>query len=86
MRGFSPLWLLWAGCATPAEVGPCNQVCDVLFSSCEMESFSSFGECESSCTYGEENGADITGYASCLSNVDECDTYEIVGCENEYGW
>tara|TARA_Y100001978_G_C23575563_1_gene376336 strand:- start:303 stop:713 length:411 start_codon:yes stop_codon:yes gene_type:complete len=86
MRVFGLLGVLGLGCATPIEVGPCNEVCDVLFKQCAMESFDSFKECESSCTYGDEEGADIPGYASCLSDVDECNTYEIVECENEYGW
>ena len=73
-------------CATPVESGPCNDVCDVLFDQCQLESLSSYGECEDSCAYADENGADVSSYAACLVDVDECNTYNIVECENEFGW
>ena len=62
-------------CETPAELGPCNDVCDVLFD-----------QCQGSCAHADENGADVAGYADCLTGVDECNTYDIVGCENDFGW
>lgn len=82
------LWtaMVIAGCATKEEASPCTSVCDVLFDECQVESFASFEECEGSCAYAEERGADIAGYDTCLGDVSECNTYEIVECENEHGW
>ena len=73
-------------CATPADPGPCNAVCDVLFDQCQLESFASYSECEGSCAHADENGADVSGYAACLTDVNDCNTYDIVECENEFGW
>ena len=73
-------------CATPAELGPCNDVCDVLFDQCQLEAFASYDECTGSCAHADENGADVSGDADCLKGVDECNTYDIVGCENDFGW
>ena len=72
-------------CATPEELGPCNDVCDVLVRQCQIESLASYDECEASCAHADENGADVSGYSACLTGVDECNTYDIVECENEFG-
>jgi len=82
------LWtaMVLAGCATKEGVSACTSVCGVLFDECQLESFASFEECESSCAYAEQRGAKVDWYDECLANVSECNTYEIVECENEHGW
>ncbi len=86
MKALSWIALVLMGCLQTEEAGPCSGVCSVLFDECQMESLSSFDECEGSCAHAEEQGADIASYESCLADVDECNTFEIVECENEYGW
>ena len=87
MRVMAWFAIIAMGCSNKGEeAGPCTDVCGVLFDECQVASFGSFGECESSCAHAEESGADIPGYATCLGSVNECDTYEIVECENDYGW
>ena len=52
-----------------------------------MNSFPSVEDCESACVFGEEDGgADILSYKVCVEAVSDCDTFEIVECENEHGW
>jgi len=81
---------LWSGCseAPPAGGGEhCAALCEVLVNECAVNSFPSIEECESSCVFGEENGgSDILAYKVCIEAVVDCDTFEIVECENEHGW
>ena len=65
----------------------CSDLCDVLVTECAVNSFPSVEDCESACAFGEEEGgADILSYKICVEAVEDCDTFEIVECENEHGW
>ena len=66
---------------------PCSELCDMLVTECAVNSFPSVEDCESACVFGEEVGrADILAYKECIEDVEDCDTFEIVECENEHGW
>jgi hypothetical protein len=86
MRMMVGIAALFVGCGTAEKISPCTDICGVLVDQCEVASFTSFGECESSCAHSEEQGTVVADYLTCLENVDECDTFGIVECENEHGW
>jgi len=76
--------LFVAGCesaATPAT--PCGEMCDTLVRDCSYEAFPSFESCLQGCEFDQTNGRDTEGQKDCVQQA-ECDTFEIVECENAY--
>ena len=89
MRTILLVLCLTSACAERAETveNHCSGLCDVLVTQCAVNSFPSVEDCESACVFGEEDGgADILSYKVCVEAVSDCDTFEIVECENEHGW
>jgi len=86
MRMMIGIATLIFGCSIEEKINPCTEVCGVLVDQCEVASFTSFSECESSCARSEDQGTDVADSVGCLQDVDECDTFGIVECENEHGW
>ena len=89
MRAIIWVLALTSACATPPKTSDthCSGLCDVLVTECAVNSFPSVDDCESACVFGEEDGgADILSYKICVEAVEDCDTFEIVECENEHGW
>ena len=83
------IWLivfpfLW-GCADKEAAGPCEEICTILVDDCGYSAFPSHGSCEQGCTYESGEGMNADGYLSCISAVEECDTYGMVGCDNAFG-
>lgn len=80
---------LLSGCAEAPKTAEshCSGLCEILVTECGVNSFPSMADCESACVFGEEDGgADILSYKVCVEAVEDCDTFEIVECENEHGW
>ena len=86
MRMMVGIAAFFFGCSTQEKISPCTDVCGILVDRCEVASFTSFDECESSCAHSEEQGMVVSDYLGCLEDVEECDTFGIVECENEHGW
>ena len=79
--------LLTVGCGSKtSEESDCVGLCEILVDDCAVKSFPSTEDCQSACAVGEEDGADIDEYSSCLESVNDCDSFEIVECENAHGW
>ncbi len=85
---FRIVFLVVVGCAKsePPEESACVGLCEILVDDCAVKSFPSTEECQSACAVGEESGANIDVFSSCLESIDDCDTFEIVECENAHGW
>ena len=83
---FAILWsiLLNVGCQPEPEYGICEDICKVVYTTCQFEAYPSFDSCLEGCFYNEEEGADMDSQYECFNDA-ECDTFAIVECENAYG-
>ena len=62
----------------------CEESCDQLVSSCEIEAFPSYESCLQGCAFSADNGADVLSLGTCMTDA-ECDLFKITECEHSYG-
>ena len=66
------------------QYGICADVCKELYQNCSYSAYPSYDSCLEGCAYNQEEGADIEQQLTCFLEA-ECDTFEIIECENQYG-
>lgn len=84
-----PLLLLLAATAcgngsSGTVTGPCKDLCTALVEDCGYAAYPSFDSCAQGCLYTGDEGADLTGEATCVQDA-ACDTFAILECQNAYG-
>jgi hypothetical protein len=81
-------WLLFllVACGPKALPGSpvCDEMCAELVEKCEYAAFPTTTSCVQGCLYAENEGGDVKGQRDCVLEA-ECDTFDIVECEHEFG-
>ncbi len=67
-----------------SKTGPCYDLCNELYGSCDYAAFPNMESCLEGCLYNENEGADIQGQLECMLEAG-CDTFKVLECENNYG-
>jgi hypothetical protein len=83
MRGWFYLAFFLLG-ACGSEETICDSLCSELVQSCDYAAYPDLESCRQGCTYDNERGADTVGFQECVLAA-ECDTFEILECEHDYG-
>ena len=80
------LLALFVACTAEGDVQDetCMSLCDELHGACAYDAFPDLNSCLEGCLYSEDEGADIEAQLSCIVES-ECDTFEILECENQHG-
>ena len=78
------LFFLFACTQEASEYGICEDICKEVYSTCQFEAYPSYESCLEGCAYNEEEGSDLEAQYQCFQEA-ECDTFEIIECENTYG-
>ena len=78
-----PLILIGIGCEQTEE-SVCDGLCRELVQNCSYAAYPSLDSCRQGCEYASEQGADIVGQETCITDA-SCDTFAIVECEHVYG-
>lgn len=68
----------------PDEDAVCDDLCTHLVAECGYEAFPDLSSCMEGCAYEEAEGADLEDAAECMLDAD-CDTFEIIQCEQAHG-
>lgn len=76
------LWLF--ACADETIETTCDVMCKELVETCAYEAYPSYESCMQGCTYQQDQGGDVVAQEKCVAKA-ECDTFEIIDCEHQYG-
>lgn len=71
--------------AVPAdpETAACTELCTELVSACGYDAYPTLDSCLIGCANEVEGNVDIFGKVECILDA-ECDTFELLACENEF--